>query len=338
MTRLGTFGRRPAPCAQQQDPAAPFGARRANKVRNVSGNHEQARVEVQAADAGDGGERGCGAECAAFRDPRGRRRSVHPPCQQLGRAVFPEQRPAPAEGAAGRAVAGRQPAVLADPPGAGDQQHRRRVPHHPVQPARRPSRGQRPGGAGAGAAGRGRDLLPGALGRGQDRPSAHPSRRRPLDERHGGDAGARGEEPARRHSRRGAAPGAGRPRRGSAADQADPRGDRPGLRHRRPHGGVLRERPAGALGGQHPRGAGPGAGLGGEQLRPARALRRALRPVAAAGVRQPGPAHPGVPEPGEERRRGGAGGRRRSDDHHAPTGTAFASPLPAASRGSNCRS
>ena len=79
-----------------------------------------------------------------------------------------------------------------------------------------------------------------ALDRRQDRPPADPSQRRALGHGDGGDAGARGQEPAFRHPRRGAAARAGcrsgRPR----ADPADLRRDRPHRRAGRPHGGVLR--------------------------------------------------------------------------------------------------
>ena len=74
----------------------------------------------------------------------------------------------------------------------------------------------------------------------QDRPPADPPQRRAVGHGHGGDAGARGEEPALRHPRRGAASGAEcRPRR-PRTDPADLRRGRPHLRAGRPHGCVFR--------------------------------------------------------------------------------------------------
>ena len=64
------------------------------------------------------------------------------------------------------------------------------------------------------------------------------------------------------------------------------------------------ERPVEREPGQHPRRARPREALGAVRLRAAHPLRRGLRPVAAAGARQPRPADPGVPQPGQERRRG----------------------------------
>ena len=54
----------------------------------------------------------------------------------------------------------------------------------------------------------------------QDRPAVDAARRRPLGQRDGGDAGARGEEPAVRHPRRGAAARGERPRRGPRSSPA----------------------------------------------------------------------------------------------------------------------
>ena len=63
------------------------------------------------------------------------------------------------------------------------------------------------------------------------------------------------------------------------------------------------------------------------------AVRRGLRPVAAAGAWQPRPAGPGLPEPGEERRRGGARRRAARSCWPPPTGTACGSPVPGSGRG-----
>ena len=93
-------------------------------------------------------------------------------------------------------------------------------------------------------------------------------------------------------------------RRGPRADPADPRRDRPHRLAGRPHGGVLRRAADRPLPGQHPRRARPCEGDRQERLRPQHQDRRGLRSVAAAGLRQPRPADPGVPQPGEERGRG----------------------------------
>ena len=61
-----------------------------------------------------------------------------------------------------------------------------------------------------GDAGHRRGHAAGTLDRAEDRPPADPPQRRPLGHRDGGDAGARGQEPAVRHPRRRAAAGAGR--------------------------------------------------------------------------------------------------------------------------------
>ena len=67
-----------------------------------------------------------------------------------------------------------------------------------------------------------------------------------------------------------------------------------------------------------------------ERLRQGRPLRRDLRSVAARRAWRPRPAHPGVPEPGEERLRGA--GRRRARDrvvHSLPPRPAPGRPRPA---------
>ena len=60
-------------------------------------------------------------------------------------------------------------------------------------------------------------------------------------------------------------------------------------------------------------------------LRAPHQVRRGVRSVAAAGARQPRPADPGLPQPGEERRRGDRRGRQRRRDpahHRVPAGRA----------------
>ena len=74
------------------------------------------------------------------------------------------------------------------------------------------------------------------------------------------------------------------------------------------------ERPVERGAGQHPRRARPGEAPRPVGLRPAHPLRRELRPVAAAGLRQPRPARPGLPQPREERRRGDRDRRARGRD------------------------
>ena len=88
------------------------------------------------------------------------------------------------------------------------------------------------------------------------------------------------------------------------ADAADLRRGRPHRDAGRPHGSVRRRPPGGARPGQHPFGARSREAAGAVGLRAQHPLRRGLRSLAAAGAGQPGPADPGVPQPGEERRRG----------------------------------
>ena len=128
-------------------------------------------------------------------------------------------------------------------------------------------------------------------------------------------------------------------RRGPRADPADHRRDRPHRLAGRPHGGLFRRAADRALPGQHPCRARPREGDRQERFCQPHQDLRGLRPVAAAGLRQPRPAGAGLPQPGEERRRGD---RRRSDAARSRcrprSGPASASPLPAARTASRCRS
>ena len=147
---------------------------------------------------------------------------------------------------------------------------------------------------------------------------------------HGRDAGARGQEPAVRHPRRGAAAGAAASSDEDRAltqlicDETDRiralvdrmevfADERPLEREPVNIHEVL----------DHVRAAGR------DRLRRGMPLHRGLRSVAAAGARQPRPADPGVPQPGEERRRGDPrdAGRRIVLSHRLPAGRA---PAPAA--------
>ena len=87
------------------------------------------------------------------------------------------------------------------------------------------------------------------------------------------------------------------------------------VKHRRAHGAVRRRAALRSRRRQRPRGARSGEALGPERVRPAYPLRRDLRPVAAAGARQPRPVDPGDPQPREERRRGDRAGRSRRRNH-----------------------
>ena len=113
--------------------------------------------------------------------------------------------------------------------------------------ARHHGAGDQPaGGAGLAAAG-----VPGRIDGPRAGPAAQLPGRGAQRQRHGGDHGARGEEPAVRHPRRGPAAGGQRERAGPRAVRADPRGGGPHPRAGGPHGGV-RRRADRARPGQHP--------------------------------------------------------------------------------------
>ena len=70
------------------------------------------------------------------------------------------------------------------------------------------------------------------------------------------------------------------------------------------------ERPLGSRAGQHPFRARPRQTAGGDRVCRRHQDRRRLRPLAAAGARQPRQADPGLPQPRQERSRGHRGERR----------------------------
>ena len=109
------------------------------------------------------------------------------------------------------------------------------------KPAPAQARHHRAGHAAAGGAGGGAAGDAGRLGGARARPAADLPQRRAQRHRHGGDPGARGEEPAVGHPRRRAVAGGQRRRRRPRTDRADPRRGRPHPRAGRPHGDVRRE-------------------------------------------------------------------------------------------------
>ncbi len=148
------------------------------------------------------------------------------------------------------------------------------------------------------------------------------------------------KNPAVRHSRRGATAGAFGRRRRPFPDAAHLRRDRPDREACRPHGGVLRRAAGRARVGEHSRGARAREASRPVRLRASHQVRRRLRSVAAAGARQPRPAHPGLSQSGEERRRGdrrGGDRRRNSALDRVPAGRAAVAAR-AARRACRCRS
>ena len=128
-------------------------------------------------------------------------------------------------------------------------------------------------------------------------------------------------------------------RRGPRADPPDHRRDRPHRLAGRPHGGVLRRAADRALSGQHPRRARPCEGARQERLCQRHQDRRGLRSVTAAGLCQPRPAGPGVPQPGEERRRSDRPATRTARSCcRPPSGRASACPCRARRTACRCRS
>ena len=148
-----------------------------------------------------------------------------------------------------------------------------------------------------------RDHAAGAHDRRQDGSAAHASRGGPLDHGARRHAGPRDQEPAVRHPGRGAAARAIGQRGRPDADPADLRRGGPDRASGRAHGAVRRRAAGRAGAGQRSWGARPREAARAIGLRPAHPVRRELRPVAAAGARQPRTSCPGDPEPGQECRR-----------------------------------
>ena len=107
-------------------------------------------------------------------------------------------------------------------------------------------------------------------------------------------------------------------RRRPRADPPDLRRGRPHRQARRPHGGLRRRAADRARAGQHPCRARAGEAARATGFARDITHRRGIRSVAAAGPRQPRPAHPGLPQPREERRRGDRQRAGRRDRAHAP--------------------
>ena len=131
-----------------------------------------------------------------------------------------------------------------------------------------------------------------------------------------------------------------RQRRRPHPDAAHLRRGRPHREARRPHGGVHRRAADRARAGQHPRRARSREAARAVGLCAAHQVRRGIRSVAAAGARQPRPADPGVPQPGQERGRGDRRGRarRRDPTHHRIPARRAAVACRAARRACRCRS